>query len=270
ARLKQACDDFTGACAILDEFVRLAQRRRFFPLWLAREAEVRARMQLRYGNVQAAIAWADTCDIDLDGDVAYIHEAACLTLARVRIAQGMPTVALSLLQHQLPAAEANGRIASAIEILTLRASALHALGDAPAALATLETALTRAEPEGYVRLFVDEGPAIVEPLLQARDRRSPVAQYADRLLAAFPGSRTATPPAQQGRASQMRGLIEPLSARELDVLRHMASGQSNQEIASTLVITLNTVKKHSSNLFLKLEVRSRTQAIARARALGLI
>ncbi|MBN1886554.1 MAG: hypothetical protein JW850_01135 [Thermoflexales bacterium] len=128
----------------------------------------------------------------------------------------------------------------------------------------LERALALAEPQGYVRTFVDEGPSMARLLYQAAGRGAP--EYTGRLLAAF-GQPSGEQP---GLAAKQRGLVEPLSERELDVLRLIAEGLSNRDIAARLVISLSTVKGHTSQIYGKLAVHNRTQALAKARGLGIL
>ena len=155
-----------------------------------------------------------------------------------------------------------------IEILNLQALALQAGGREAEARAALERGLTLAEPLGFARTFVDEGTAMAR-LLYAAASRGVAPGYARRLLAAFP-----TPEPEVARSAsspdQESDLLEPLSERELEVLQLVADGLSNREIASRLYLSLNTIKGHTRNIYGKLGVHSRTQAVARARALGLL
>jgi len=157
------------------------------------------------------------------------------------------------------------------EILALQALALQARGDTTQAQRVLEHALTSAEPEGYIRTFVDEG-APMAALLHAAQARGIVPDYTTKLLAAFPipdkvTGYLASPSALQPLSPS---LVEPLSERELEVLRLVAAGLSNQAIAQRLVVALSTVKKHLNNINTKLDTQSRTQALARARELNLV
>jgi LuxR family maltose regulon positive regulatory protein len=205
-------------------------------------------------------------------DLSYLREFEHITLARILLAQYQRDgeaqailAAMSLLARLLPAAEAGDRLGSVIEILVLQALAHQAQGNTVAALAPLKRALTMAEPEGYVRVFVDEGQPL-QTLLAESLSRGADAGYVAQLLAAInkqTGDDAATPDPNQL-------LIEPLSNRELDVLGLMALGHTNQAIADELVIALSTVKKHVNNIFGKLGVSSRTQAVSRARELGLL
>jgi LuxR family maltose regulon positive regulatory protein len=175
---------------------------------------------------------------------------------------------MGLLERLLQAAEEGGRMGSVIEILVLQALAQEAQGDIPAALVPLERALTLAEPEGYVRIFVDEGIPMARLLYEALSQ-GVESDYIRRLLAAFPVAES-----EQTTSSQLRGpeseLIEPLSARELEVLQLIAQGLSNREISERLFLTLSTIKGHNRIIYSKLMVQRRTEAVARARELGLL
>jgi LuxR family maltose regulon positive regulatory protein len=159
-----------------------------------------------------------------------------------------------------------------LEILLLKALTYQEQGNLASALSALASALEVAEPEGYIRTFVDEGPAMAALLRKRRAAQSGETEYVDKLLEAFEQGEEpvepASPPDRQRNVPQP--LIEPLSDRELEVLHLMATGASNQEIAEALVIAVNTVKRHARNIFDKLGVGNRTQAVARARELGLL
>ena len=197
-------------------------------------------------------------------------------LARVLLAQGQPDQALALLDRLHAAAAAQDRAGSLIEIGALRALALAASGEEAAAVAALAGALTLACPQGYVRVFADEGPPMAALLgrLVAAQRADQAAARASR-SAAWPGcsarSTPGTPRQITGRARRaVPGIVEPLTSRELEVLGMLAAGRSNQAIADQLVVTLDTVKKHVSHVLGKLGAANRTEAVARARQLGLI
>jgi LuxR family maltose regulon positive regulatory protein len=197
----------------------------------------------------------------------------------VLLAKQAPEQALGLLERLQARATAQGRTGSVIEIQALQALARSAGGDQAGALAALAEALTLAAPEGYLRVFVDEGPpmaALLRQLLAGRRQDRPAAvaavprDYLARLLEAFEqAGLTVRLPVRSGGVV-VAGLVEPLTERELEVLRLLADGRSNQAIAAELVISLDTVKRHVSHLFSKLEVANRTQAVSRARELGLL
>ncbi len=184
-----------------------------------------------------------------------------ILLARLRIAQQRSSEAVSLLEPLLALTQSLRRVDLLIEVEVLRALALQQLDDQDQALAVLEHALSLAEPGGYVRIFVDEGPPMAQLLYRAAERGI-APKYAGQLLAAFPAAPTA-----EARGPEM---VEPLSKRELDVLQLIAEGLSNRDIAARLFLALPTVKWHSSNIYGKLGVSNRTQAVTKARALGIL
>ena len=284
ARVQQARGDALGALATLVELGEVAHQRSFVPHLRARAAAARAHLLLVQGDLDTAVQWAGTSGLNPDDALSYPRELEYLTLARVCIAQGRrdpagPVLrdARHLLDRLFADAEAGARMDSVIEILLLRALALQAQGDGLAARVDLERALTLAEPENYVRLFVDEGaPAAV--LLRDIGLGAPqsVAQYARRLLDAFPANSVAgvTPAAGQGRAdtpsSTMSMPAESLTEREMEVLRLLAAGRSNQMIADELIVAVGTVKRHVNSILGKLQAQSRLEAVARAREIGLV
>ena len=188
-------------------------------------------------------------------------------LARAYLAQGEAEKALTVLEPLLPPAEAAGGLLRVIEVCLLKSLAWQVWGDLPAALSALERALTLAEPEGYMRLFLDEGPPAARLLYRAAERGIRPA-YAGRLLAAFPEAGAAFTP--RGPSASPSRLVEPLSERERQILQLIAAGMTNKEIAHKLVLSVNTVKVHTHNIYGKLSVSNRTQALAKARELGLL
>jgi LuxR family maltose regulon positive regulatory protein len=286
ARVQQARGRGADARATLKEFANLAGQRGFFPLLIARGESVRARLALIQDDLPAAVHWAKGSGLRANDESSYPREEEYLILARVLVAQGRLDPmgsyladALGLLKRLLDAAEGGGRMSSVIEILALCALTLQARHESSAAIAALERALTLAEPEGYVRLFVDEGAAMQALLLELLKRRykeprdarqRALLGYARRLLAAFESPHTSTEPAV-GRASDAdQLLLDSLTAREGEVLVLIAEGLSNPEIAVRLFIATSTVKGYVHSVFRKLDVDSRTRAVARARELNLI
>jgi LuxR family maltose regulon positive regulatory protein len=275
ARVRQASGDAAGARAALLTFVELAVQRGFSPLLIARGMAAQARLALAQGNTAEAMHWAETSGRCADDEPSYPREIEYLTLARVHIKRGDATEALRLLDRLLISAETGARMHSVIEILVLRALALQTEGDTSGALVALERALTLAAPEGYIRIFVDEG-APIAALLRVAAQHAIAPNYVVSLLAAF-GERLEArdlrledPLPASSLKPQASALVEPLSERELEILRLIADGHSNQAIADRLVVAVSTVKKHINNLYGKLEVQSRTQALVRARELHLL
>jgi LuxR family maltose regulon positive regulatory protein len=288
ARLQQARGLLTDARTTLEEFANLARQRDFFPLLVARGEAAQARLALIQDDLPAAVSWAEASELGADDEPSYPREEEYLTLVRVLLAQGRLDPmgsylddALGLLGRLFKIAEGGGRMGSVIEILALRALALQAQHESSEALAALERALVLAEAEGYVRVFVDEGApmeALLSELLKARrkgprdSRQRALLDYARRLLAAFESPHTSTdPPVPGGYAQgQDQPLLDPLTAREQEVLTLIAEGLSNREIAARLFIEVGTVKWYVHSIFRKLEVDSRTKAASRARELHLV
>ncbi len=175
---------------------------------------------------------------------------------------------MGLLERLLKAAEEGGRMGSVIEILVLQSLAHEAQGDISPALAPLERALALAEPEGYVRIFVDEGPPVARLPHEARSGGI-APDCIQRLLAAFPVAEPEQTGSAQKRMSEPEW-FEPLSERETEMLQLIFEGLTNQEIASRLYLSLNTVKVHTRNIYSKLGVHHRKGAVAKARALGVL
>jgi LuxR family maltose regulon positive regulatory protein len=270
ARLQQARGQSMLARETLDAFALLAQQRSFAPALLAHGAAIRTQLALAQGDLPAAIRWAEQSGLSATDALSYPHEREYLTLARVRIAQGreQPTgpflsQALALLERLLEDAEPKARMSSVIEILLLRTLALDAQNNHEQALQTLARALEVAEPEGYIRLFLDEGAPMLALLRQAF-RRQATPEYVATLFEAASEPTTRKIDRSSLNAST---LAEPLTDREREVQRLLMGGASNREIAQHLVLSVNTAKKHVLNICGKLGVKSRTQAIARASSL---
>jgi LuxR family maltose regulon positive regulatory protein len=234
-----------------------------------------ARLLLAQGDVTQAARWADDCGLAPGDPPDYPREPGHLVLARLLLAQGRADLAVALLDRLDDAAAGQNRAGSLIEIRAIRAMARYALGDETGATAVLARALEIGCPQGYVRVFADEGEAMAAVLsrliaAQRSDQqaaRIPLACLA-RLQRAFDERDATAGVAAAG--SRAPGLVEQLTSRELEVLAMLAAGRSNQGIASQLVISLDTVKKHVSHLLGKLGAANRTEAVARGRELGLI
>ena len=274
ARLQQVRGNTNEALATMEALVRLAERRQNASQWVARVKAVRAQFELTRGNLAAAMQWAENSGLSTeDEDLSYSRESQYLALARVRIEQARrdplaPSFqdVLHLLERLLQDAEAKARMRSMLEILVLRALALEAQGNRTDALATLDRALVLAEPEGYIRLVVDEGEPMLS-LLRKAHARSRVPGYVATLLSVFGEQPVSEAPPSSARPG---ALAQPLTEREREVLGLLLAGASNREIARRLVVSVNTVKRHVYNLSGKLGVQSRAQAIVRARGLNLL
>ncbi len=195
-------------------------------------------------------------------------------MVRVLIMQRRLDEPKQWLENLLQLAEVQGRTGSVIEILMLQAEVLQASGEVNQAIERLSRALALAEPEGYIRLFVDEGTPMAQLLIQMRRRPNQPGptDYREKLLAELARAHDKDVPHPSAAMPRpiVQPLREPLSERELEVLRLIAAGCSNQEIADRLVIALSTVKWYINAIYGKLQVESRTKAIARARELNLV
>jgi LuxR family maltose regulon positive regulatory protein len=280
AWVRQAQGDPAGALDAMEEAARVAPGLGVASLLNPVPAQ-RARLLLAQGDLAAAARWTRQRGLRPDDQPSYPREPEYLVLARVLLAQDLPDQALGLLERLLAGAVAQGRTGSLIELRALRALALAGRGQEAAAVAALAEALTLAHPQGYVRVFADEGApmgALLSRLLAAQrgDRTAAGVslEYLGRLARALEADATgaAPPAAPQARARTVAvpGLVEPVSSRELEVLRLLAAGRQNQEIAEELVVALSTVKKHVTHILDKLGAANRTQATARARELGLL
>ena len=238
-------------------------------------AALKARVWVTAGRLAEALGWVRERGLSVDDELSYLREYEHITLARVLIAwykkdaeerstHSMPE-AVGLLERLLQAAEAGERRGSVIEILVLQALAHQAQGDIPAALLPLERALTLAEPEGYVQIFVDEGPPMAI-LLEAAAKHGISPNYIHQLLIAF----GKTDPLAEGKTPVTHPLIEPLSERELDVLRLLGTELSGPEIARELMVSLNTMRTHTKNIYNKLGVNNRRAAVRRANEIDLL
>jgi LuxR family maltose regulon positive regulatory protein len=275
AWIRQANGDPVGAREAMSEAWRAAPGQAVASLLDPVPAQ-RARLRLAQGDIAGAGRWVKQRGLGPDDDLGYPREPEYLVLARVLLAQDSPTPALALLGRLHAAATAQGRTASVIEIQALRALALAASDEEDAAVNALAQALTLACPRGYVRVFADEGPpmrALLARLIAAQKAHQGAARDVPlgclaQLVRAF-GREGGAPGARQDAATVVPELVEQLTARELDVLRLLAAGTPNPRIAKELVVSLDTVKKHVSHILAKLGAANRTEAVTRARQLGL-
>jgi LuxR family maltose regulon positive regulatory protein len=309
ARVLQSQGDPAGAQALLSEAARLAFSRESSQWDEVFVSAFAARLALQRGDLAAAVQWwqksglLDAPDaLDRELYPYHVYEYLLLTEARYRYSLGQDTGdeqhlrhSLDLLQSAVPEAERFKRVTSVIEMRVLEALVLYELGEAEQAVQRLATALALGEPEGYRRIFLDEGRVMALLLARCRARKPergiylPSPGYVQSLLEAcqreagitapempdaipeHPGhAAPARQPAEPATTHTPDGLPISLSAREVEVLRLIAEGKSNQEISAELFLALNTVKRHAYNIFTKLDVKNRTLAVTRARQLGLI
>ncbi len=237
----------------------------------------RVKLWLAQGSLTPAITWAQEYEqnkLDYPGNtINYTHQIEHLALSRVFVSMGQADKAIRLLEQLQAAAEAAGWVGSIIEILSLQALAFQAKSDSAQALNTFQKALTLAEPEGYIRTFVDEGEPMAQLLRSLiTTRRLPiVSDYMKILLAAFPlGERELKISLQPSPSSAELHLLEPLTKREREVLRMLKTDLSGPEIAYKLYISLNTLHTHTKNIYSKLNVNNRLTAVRRAEELNLL
>ena len=265
ARISEAQGDLEGALDLLHQAERLYIRSAVPDVRPV--AALKARMWVAQGRLAEALAWVREQGLSVEDDLSYLREFEHITLARLLIAQHSSEreerpihEAMELLKRLLKAAEEGERTASVIEILVQQALAHQSQGDTSLALAPLERALTLAEPEGYVRIFVDEGPPMAA-LLREATKHGIAPNYVSQLLTAFGKS--------EGRRPVTQPLIEPLSERELEVLRLLGTELNGPEIARELMVSLNTMRTHTKNIYSKLGVHNRQAAVRRAEELDL-
>jgi LuxR family maltose regulon positive regulatory protein len=278
ARIREARGDLDGALELLQEAEALYVSD-FFPN-VRPIAALKTRVWVAQGRFDEALGWARQQGLSPADDLNYLREFEHITLARILLAQSrsdqtdsLMLEASGLLERLLKAAEEGGRLGSALEILVLQALAYQMQDDLPGALVSLERALTLAEPQGYVRIFLDEG-ADMGRLLREANTREIMPDYTGKLLTAFEAegqasvASTGKAPLPSPPASQP--LVEPLTERELEVLRLFKTELSGPEIARELVVALSTVRTHTKSIYSKLNVNSRRAAVKRAEELGLI
>ncbi len=280
ARVKQAQGDVQGALEALQTAEDIAIR---FDAMKMDDSYVGARkavLSVAQGDLQAALHWIEERGLDkrvsLDRSKREANNASLspfrvyeqMTLAQVRIAQGRSDKALEVLEPLLQRTETTGIITFVIRILVLQALAFQAQGDMEQALTALERALSLAEPGGFVRSFVDEGEPMAM-LLRRATSRGIAPEYVAKLLSAFDVSEY-RPVEEPKPPSPIQPLVEPLSERELEVLRLLTTSLSSTEMAEEMIISVNTVRSHIRNIYSKLGVHSRYEAVARAKEINLL
>jgi LuxR family maltose regulon positive regulatory protein len=262
ARIWQALGDLSHAQEAISVAEQIAHTRSLRPGSASRVESTRLRLSLSQSNLEALVRWAKEMENHADErGFARSDQISCM-LIRIFLAQGEYDKALFSSERYLLKTEAAQQIGLVIELLLLQSMAYQGKHDLAHALAALKQALTLAEPHGFIRVFLDEGAPMARLLRHARSQGFAL-HYITKLLPGFSITGEAPPDISQP-------LIEPLSGRELEILRLVADGKSNQQIADAVFITSGTVKKHLNNIFGKLSVQSRTQCVARARELNLL
>jgi LuxR family maltose regulon positive regulatory protein len=222
------------------------------------------RVWLAQEKLEDAVQWVLKRSLDTTEELTYVGGFEYIALSRILFAQSRLDETTELLHRLLKAAEAEGHTSRVIEIMILQALTFQTAEDTAQAITTLEKALSLAEPGGFIRIFVDEGTPLEALLKKIRVEDGRIKKYIHKLLGAFKGNKT------QLSTDGQQPLVEPLSERELEVLDLIAKGLSNQQVASRLFLSLNTIKSHTRNIHQKLGVNSRTQAVASAKSLGII
>jgi len=267
ARIQQAGGNLDSALDLLHEAERMYVSD-FYPN-VRPVGALKAQILVAQGKLEEALAWVHEQGLSVEDDLSYLREFEHITLVRVLLAQSQhyPDDApfaetMKLLEHLLKAAITGERTGSMIEILILQALAYQLQGNTSAALVPLERALTLAEPEGYIRIFVDEGSSMLI-LLEKAKKHGVRPSYVHQLLTAFAKVDT------ESRPVVKQSLIEPLSERELEVLRLFKTDLSGPEIARELTVSLTTIRTHTQNIYTKLGVNNRRSAVRRAEELNL-
>jgi LuxR family transcriptional regulator, maltose regulon positive regulatory protein len=289
AQLRRAQLDVPAGLAMIDRAIETVEGHSLTEMRRLLLAE-RAELLVALGRLDEAESWARALRVEESLEPGLSQERESLSLVRLRLARGEVDEAAKLLARLLGPAESGGRFGVVIELLALQALALYQSGRLTPALSSLERALVLAEPEGYVRTFADHGESMSE-LLRRMATRAVSPEYVARLLGAIesPGraapeptrpagsdARSANEPAMRpaladdAESGIERSEVETLTARELEVLRLLITGAPNQKIADELAVSVGTVKAHVSHILGKLGAHSRTEGVARARALGLL
>jgi LuxR family maltose regulon positive regulatory protein len=254
ARVKLAQGEAAGALTMLAEAEQFVQQYHF-DQWIGEITAVRIQTYLNQGNLAAAAQLAETHDLPL-------------SQARVHLAQGHPDAALAVLEPVRQQAEAKAWGDQRLQAMVLQALAYDAAGESEKAAQLLGEVLALSAPGGLLRLFIDEGAPMARLLYDAL-ALGVEPRTIRQLLAAFPAADAEQTPSSKPPIVET-GFVEPLSEREIEVLQLIAEGLTNQEVANQLYLSLHTVKVHARNIYSKLDVKNRTQAVAKAKALGIL
>ena len=280
-RIHLAQANYREAVKTVEKAVHLVQTRGVFSEARRAVEYARVKLWLAQGDLQAANHWVVSREECLGSDDIsdFENELIYISLARVLIAKNKPNEATGLLSHLEANARSEGRNGRLIEIMLLKVLAMQRMGDTEQAMNVLTKCLTLAEPEGYIRIFLDQGQPMQILFTQwlVQNNTSPLRDYAIHLLSQFEAEPQTLTPTQEKEPSTgdlpvslRQALVEPLSPRELDVLQLIALGKTNQEIAQQLVVARGTIKAHAASIYRKLDVANRTEAVARARTLGIL
>jgi LuxR family maltose regulon positive regulatory protein len=265
-RVLYSTGDIKGAEEIIQKIENISLES-YGPPWILNYKNAwQARIWLVRENLGTASQWVKEQGLNIRKEVAFLREMENLALVRILIAQGKLAGTTTFLQRLLKTAdEAGGRYSSKIEILMLQAMVFQAQGDINQAISSLVQAIELAEPRGFIRIFVDEGPPMARLLYEGLNHGIEE-DYIRELLAAFP----VVDPGEVDPRGKDGELIEPLSEREIEVLQLIADGLTSREIAARLYLSPNTVKVHSRNINSKLGVNNRVKAVTKARTLGIL
>jgi LuxR family maltose regulon positive regulatory protein len=266
ARIRQAESDEPGAEESISMAENLTRTRQLSPRGSGWVEMAHVWLWLAQGNLEACKGWVKA-HANIVTDQPGVDGSERLILARILLAQGNPAAAMKIISQLLQENETVGRTGAVIELLVFQALALQQKGDIASALKVLERALILAAPEGFIRVFLDQGMSMKTLLRQTKVKRANLKNYINKLLASFDSAPAVVP---SSSTDILQPLIDPLSARELELLRLVAAGKSNQQIADELFLATGTVKKHLNNIFGKLNVQNRTGCVARARELKLL
>lgn len=280
ARICLAQANNREAIEAVEKALHLVQTRGVFSEARQAVQYARVKLWLAQGDLQSANRWAASQEEGLSSEdlAVFENELLCISLARMKIAEDKPREAIHLLSQLEENAQSGGRNGRLIEIMLLKALVMQKMGNMKKAAIALKESLTLAEPEGYVRIFLDEGQPMQMLLTQWLDHSSsgPLREYVIRLLAQFDAESLTITTQDEGissgdySVSKVQALVEPLSPREMEVLYLIAQGKTNQEIAEQLVVARGTIKAHAASIYRKLDVTNRTEAVARARQLGIL
>jgi LuxR family maltose regulon positive regulatory protein len=262
AKILCSKEDLAGAEEIVSKMDRLS-RSSVIPPWVTTQIKaVKARIYLMKGNTDALVKWVEECGLKPDDACTWEHDVEQIMFARILIAQRRLDEAIELLGRLIVENEKAGRRLNQIETLVIQTLACKKAKNEPKSMAAVKKALSLAEPGGYTRVFVDEGPPMAELLEKMLDAGEDLPRaFVKKLLPAFKLRRIAKHHVE---------LAEPLSERELEVLRFIAAGLPNKKVTEQLFISMSTVKTHLRNIYGKLDVHSRTEAVAKAKELGIL